>query len=320
MKTKIWIITAVSLIFAGGIIFAGAMNMLKWDFKGINTTKYETNTYDIEDQFEGITIKTNTADISFLKSNDETCRVECLEPQKAKHTVFIEQNKLNIDITDMRKWYDHISFFSFDTPKITVYLPYDKYASLVINSSTGEIEIPNNFTFDSIDIKASTGNVNCKASTVNHLKIKLSTGHINAEDITAGNINFTTSTGGINIRSVDCSGEFKVNVTTGKCYLTNVNCENFVSNGDTGDMALTNVIATKDFNIERSTGDIKLEKCDADKLFIETDTGDVKGSLLTSKVFICETDTGRVNVPKSTEGGRCEISTDTGDIKIETGK
>ena len=29
-----------------------------------------------------------------------------------------------------------------------------------------------------------------------------------------------------------------------------------------------------------------------------------------------KTDTGRVDVPKTVEGGRCEITTDTGDIKI----
>jgi len=38
--------------------------------------------------------------------------------------------------------------------------------------------------------------------------------------------------------------------------------------------------------------------------------------LLTDKVFITKTDTGSINVPDSITGGRCEIKTDTGDIKI----
>ena len=41
------------------------------------------------------------------------------------------------------------------------------------------------------------------------------------------------------------------------------------------------------------------------------------GSLLSDKVFITETDTGNVNIPKTTDGGKCEIKTDTGDIKIK---
>ncbi len=320
MKTKTWIITAVSFILIGGIIFVGAMSMLKWNFKGVSTTKYETNTYDIVEEFENISINTDTADVLFVLSASGKCKVECVEEASTKHNVLIKENTLNIDVNDTRKWYDYISFFSFGTPKITVYLPSDKYALLTVNASTGDIEIPKEFTFDSIEIKASTGDVNSSASAIRDLKIKLSTGHIDIQDIAAGNMNLTTSTGSINIKSVDCSGKIEMRVSTGKTNLTDVKCESLSSNGNTGDMKLRNVIATKDFNITRSTGNIKFENSDANEIFIETDTGDVKGSLLSDKVFITETDTGNVSVPKSTTGGKCEISTDTGDIKIETGK
>ena len=58
------------------------------------------------------------------------------------------------------------------------------------------------------------------------------------------------------------------------------------------------------------------EGSDAAEIFVQTSTGDVEGSLLSSKVFIANTDTGKVDVPKSITGGRCEITTDTGDIRI----
>lgn len=323
MKTKVWIITAVSFILIGGIIFVGAMSMLKWNFKGISTTKYETNTYDIAEKFENISINTDTADILFVLSADGKCSVECVEEVRTKHTVSVQENTLSIDISDTRKWYDHISFFSFGTPKITVYLPSDKYALLTVKASTGDIKLPKEFTFDGIDIKVSTGDVSCNASTANDLKIKTSTGHINIDNITAANMNLTTSTGGINVKSADCSGKIETKVSTGKTNLTDVKCESLISNGNTGDIKLTDVIAAKDFNIKRSTGDINLIACDAGEIFITTDTGDVSGTLLTDKVFICKTDTGDIDVPKTTTGGRCEITTDTGDIeiiKIETVK
>ena len=60
-----------------------------------------------------------------------------------------------------------------------------------------------------------------------------------------------------------------------------------------------------------------MKECDAAEIFVETDTGDVKGSLLSEKVFIPKSDTGDIKVPKTVTGGRCEITTDTGDIKIE---
>ena len=90
------------------------------------------------------------------------------------------------------------------------------------------------------------------------------------------------------------------------------------SSGDTGDILLSHVIATERLSIERGTGDVKVESCDAAEIFIETDTGDVTGTLLSDKVFVVETDTGRIDVPKTSNGGRCEIITDTGDILIKT--
>ncbi len=77
------------------------------------------------------------------------------------------------------------------------------------------------------------------------------------------------------------------------------------------------MIAGEQFSIDRSTGDVRFDRCDAPELLIKTDTGDVRGSLLSEKVFITQTDTGRVNVPKTVTGGTCQITTNTGDIKIE---
>ena len=76
------------------------------------------------------------------------------------------------------------------------------------------------------------------------------------------------------------------------------------------------VIVTEKLALKRSTGDVKLESCDAGEIVIKTDTGDVKGSLQSKKIFFAHSDTGRVSVPKTTTGGKCDITTDTGDIKI----
>ena len=52
------------------------------------------------------------------------------------------------------------------------------------------------------------------------------------------------------------------------------------------------------------------------ELFVKTDTGDISGSLLSDKIFLTETDTGSIKVPQSVNGGKCELTTDTGDIRI----
>ena len=52
------------------------------------------------------------------------------------------------------------------------------------------------------------------------------------------------------------------------------------------------------------------------KLTIETDTGNVTGSFLTDKVVFAESDTGKIDIPKVIADEKCEIITDTGNIKI----
>ena len=53
---------------------------------------------------------------------------------------------------------------------------------------------------------------------------------------------------------------------------------------------------------------------------MEASTGDIKGSFLTNKIFIAKTNTGDIEVPKTSAGGRCELSTNTGDIKVRIAK
>ena len=82
-------------------------------------------------------------------------------------------------------------------------------------------------------------------------------------------------------------------------------------------MALTDVVADGMLSVQRSTGDVTLNGCDAAEITVQTDTGDVTGSLLSEKVFVTETDTGRVEVPKTAAGGTCTVTTDTGNILLE---
>lgn len=131
----------------------------------------------------------------------------------------------------------------------------------------------------------------------NTIYIKESTGDVDIEKLSAISLDITLSTGDV--------------------YLSDVTCKNFATNGNTGDVCLKNLSVAKKLWVTRSTGDIEFVDSDAFEIFVKTDTGDVEGSLLSSKNFITESDTGRVLVPKSTEGGLCEIATDTGDIKIE---
>jgi len=292
---KIWLIAAISFLLIGCVIFGGVIMAINWDFSKLSTEKYETNNYEINETYSNISIITNTADIKFEAAPDGKSKVVCFEDKNEKHSVEVADGTLSIKIVSTKKWYEHIGF-DFKSPKITVYLPEKEYGNLFVMGSTGKIQIPEKFVFKSIDIKMSTGMVENYASAVNDIKIKTSTGGISSQNVNAQSISINVSTGDVNLK--------------------NINCKNFISEGDTGSITLKNVIVTEKICIERSTGNIKFEESDAKDILAETDTGSVKGSLLSEKVFIVRSDTGKIDVPKTVNGGKCEITTDTGDIKI----
>jgi hypothetical protein len=314
-STIVWLITAAALILIGAMLFGGVMTMLKWDFTQLSTTKYETREHMITESFENIHILADTADITFLPTDGTECRVVCYEEKNASHAVAVKDNTLMIERIDTGKWYEHIGF-NFGTPKITVYMPQGEYAALTVKASTGDLNISREFQFQTIDVSVSTGKVTCKAWASGQIKITATTGDITLQDVSAGSLDLTVSTGKVMATGITGNGDVSIKVSTGKTLLTDVTCQNLSTSGGTGDVKLTNVIASGAFVIKRTTGDVTFDSCDAGTITVTTDTGYVKGTLLSDKTFCVETDTGKREYPKTTTGGRCEITTDTGDINI----
>ena len=311
------LLIALALVIVGAIICAASAAAMGFDFQKLDTGRYETNTYTVKDAaFRSIAIDASVEKIAFRPSGDQSCSVVCFEEEHMKHTVDVTDGTLTIKALDSRKLRDRF-LFGFKTPEITVYLPERAYAGLSVMTDTGDVEIPADFSFDSIAVRGDTADVRCFADAKDGLGIALTTGDITLASIEAGAIDLRVTTGKISAQDVKCEGELAVRVDTGKTNLRDVTCGRLVSEGTTGDIALNNVVAADTLNIARDTGDVEFAACDAESLTVKTSTGDVTGSLLTEKVFLTESHTGRVEVPKSITGGRCEISTDTGNIKIE---
>lgn len=294
---KMWmIIFAAALIVVGLIMVVAVLGVNQWDWNCLSTREFETNSHNITQPFYDISVNTDTADITFLPSEDDTCRVVCYEAEKQKHSVRVQNGTLLIDIEDNRAWYDYIGI-SIDSTKISVYLPETVYGSLSVKGSAGGIKITDSFSF-------------C------HMDLSMSTGKILLEHFSAQSIDAKVSTGEVTIRSVACDETLSLRVTTGDTVLKEVSCHSLISDGSTGDITLSKVIAFDRFKIERTTGDVYLQSSDASEIAITTTTGDVKGTLQTQKIFYAQTSTGRVEVPHCLTGGRCEIKTTTGNISI----
>lgn len=282
MKTaiKVLLIVAASLAVAGIGLFVAALAIGGWSFSAFKT-EYEAVTYDVPQPFSSIAIDVNEHDVTFRPATDGKCRVVADEGEKVTHAVTVKDGTLSIAVEDGRKWYERWTFFAFESPKMTVYLPEKEYDALTVESSTGDVTLPADFTFDSVDVTLSTGDITVDGASVGALSLSVSTGRTTVSDLT---------------------------------------CRTFTSEGGTGDLTLKNVLVDGKMSIKRGTGDVDLQRCDAAELSIKTSTGDVTGTLRTPKIFFADTSTGRVSVPQTTTGGRCEIKTSTGDIEITIAK
>lgn len=316
MSKKTILILSFTLIFLGAILFGGAMTMLKWDFKMLSTVKYQTNEHTVTEEFTEILISTDTARVVLEPSEDGRVSVVCHERIKAPHSVSVEGGVLRIEITDKRKWYEHIGL-DLDAPTITVKIPEGEYGALTLRSKTGGVSVARGFTFASASVKTSTGSIRFAASVRGTLTVKASTGGIKLENLSTDSLDLSVSTGSITVSNATVTHDVHLDSSTGKTNLTALRCRDLISEGDTGDVSLTDVIASGKLKLETDTGSILLSRCDAAEIEIETDTGNVVGTLLCEKLFDAKSDTGRVTVPEPVGTSPCKIRTDTGNIKIE---
>ena len=315
---KIWLLTALGLLILGAAICLGALAAGGFDFRrlfGASVSDLTVNVHEVRDPFDRISIQGESDEIVFLPSEDGTCRVTCREKETLRHTVSVENGTLTVRTLDERKWYDYIGILS-DEPQIAVSLPAGAYAALSVETQTGDVEIPADFTFDRLTVRGSTSDVTCRASVRETLDLSVSTGDLTLSDLSAGALRLSVSTGRVQAAAIACAGGIDVSSSTGKILLTGVTCQDLSIAGRTGGAVLDGVVASGTLTAVLRTGDILLRNCDAAALSLRTSTGDVTGTLLTGKLFVTDCGTGHVSVPSTSSGGRCEIVTGTGDIEI----
>ena len=66
--TKVWLITAASLVLIGCILFAGVISTIGGDFSKLSTVGYETNTHEIVEPFGNISLTAVLVSPEMLRS------------------------------------------------------------------------------------------------------------------------------------------------------------------------------------------------------------------------------------------------------------
>lgn len=314
MHKAIWI-TALSLTAAGILIVTAALFAMNFDFRKLDTNNYISKTHNIEEAFSVICADVHTTNIQFLPSDSEECRVECEDMTESELvTVKVRDGKLHITQEDNRKWYEHIGI-NVRSPKVTVYLPYDA-CDLEVESSTGDITVAKELAFSNVDIETSTGRIQFDAQVGTNLKLESTTGSIACRGTGAEKVTLKATTGEILVENQECD-TLEAKTSTGSIQIKDCHASEMRVNATSGSVGFADTYH-KELTVKTSTGDVRFENCEGSNLKIDTSTGDVTGSLRGPMMFLCKTSTGDIDVDDSSTGGRCEVTTSTGDIEITT--
>ena len=218
---KTWLIIAGILVVLGPalIVFSAAGGV---GFSNIGREKYEEKTYEIGATFDQIDVKTDIANV-VLATADE-CRVVCDSSEKLTDSAEVKNGALVIRSEKNTKWYDNLFSFSFNSPKIKVYLPKKTYNTLKIESETGDAVIAEGLTFGKMLIAGDTSDIACAADIKDSAGFAVSTGDITLGG-SVGTANIATTTGDVVMLSVKGTGDISVATDTGDINIEKTTCD-----------------------------------------------------------------------------------------------
>ena len=296
--TKRIMLAALLLVILGAGMIVTALARGNFDWKEMTTMSFVTKTYEVTDAFSGIAVKDIESCVRLVPSADGRCRVSCPEEEdgSVNYTVSVTDGVLNVQCHDERRWYQHIGIF-FDVPEVEIWLPEEEYQQLAVSTVSGRIEVAEGLRFEEVSLESVSGSVHMHAQAEKALKAESKSGRVTIENASPEQLNAKTSSGRIELAHIRCGGAS--------------------ARSTAGRIELTDVIAEKDLFVKNTSGSVNLDGCDAGGISIETTSGAVKGTLLTDKIFMASSSSGRVEIPRSNLGGDCEITTTSGSIRIE---
>lgn len=249
---------AVFLIVAGGIIFCAMMTLLGWDFTRLDTRKFVQESVTKEGDIKELVIKNTTAHIRIKKSDDDQIHIDFDVPKNSKREVTVDGGTLTLDFSDSKKWSEHI--FNVKNPKITIAVPAKQYELLKINSSTGDIAIESGFTFDSVDIRVSTSDVEMKSLTATELTLRTSTGDIEIDGLEADTVVLKGNTSDMKLQSLTIAKNISIETSTGDVWCSFTHDVKVDAKTSTGRIKTDSVDTGVPCKIRTSTGDVTVKR------------------------------------------------------------
>lgn len=333
-----------------------SMPEFSWFKQGGKKESAHDSTYEAAEPFTGLKVSAGPCDVRLFPAKDGKVRIVHQRDQEgARCRVAVEKGILCIERQSPIKRPAIVRH----TPALEMYLPQSRYNSLEVNTVSGDVDLPSDFTFGTLGVTTVSGNVTVlagiegdadletvsgdiemkKLQVQGAFRLETSSGNIEAKNLQVqGTFRTETSSGDIRFETVDVGEELYCKSSSGNVTLMKLRAMDLTASASSGDVRLDTVsvkgklalnIASGNMDLETclagsmklhtASGDMELEDCDAGSLHLDTVSGDIEGQLRTGKDFDAASASGSIRIPASSKGGKCILRTLSGDIRMTVG-
>ena len=290
------------LVLCGLILGAAALGLKGFDLRRMSTVKLESGSQVVTEPFDQLSLGVTALDVTILPATDGRTRVEWLAPSDPPPQVRVENGMLVIleSAKEDGAWYEDVNFTWGEAPWVTVYLARTELEFLSVAGASGDVTVEG-VTAGLMTVSAISGDVALRNYAV--------TG------AAAGALEVTTGSGEITLEQITASSG-RVYNPSGGVTMKDSSAKSMTLRADSGGIRLENVELTQGL-LTTTSGNITLDRVATEALSLSTHSGDVRGTLLSDLRYEVQTQSGTVEVPADVpEGGLCQVSTVSGDIKL----
>ena len=303
----------IILTLIGGIVFVIGFATSGFSFSKLSSASLVDNSYTEgpDSPIDSIELYLCTSDINVIFDENATeisLAYQTLESNNGKElttiTASVESGKLTVKETRNKKY---LIFPYLPTAKTTLKVPASREISLTVDITTGDTTLTGNATLKSLDIHATTGDIDTKTAT-----LKSNSG-----------MSFKVTTGDIRLGKFDTSTLFAKSTTGDVSILDGMVSESSEIKTTSGDVSVNGKLTTNTLTIKTTTGEIETDDgvIDAENIEINGSTADVEITLLGKKIdYSVKIDqtTGKSNITNQTDGSRTlKIDVTTGDVEVD---
>lgn len=277
---KIVLIIALSFLVLGIGLYAAAVGItgkfaLSYK-KAPDTTHSESKTETIRESFHSIRIDDIECDIRLVPAEGDQTMVEYTDSKLYRHHVQVKDGTLILTAEDISTFWDRFFVIS-RSHEIVVHLPFSQLEALCIETVSGDIQVPNDFSIGYLTIDSTSGNAELACKVSGSVTIETVSGSISLEHTAPNELFLETTSGEANLTAVTV-GEFAaLSTVSGNLHLNNVEAPFLLASTVSGHIT-GSTPTVKSFQTDTISGNVKLSEdhSDAPVWELSTVSGDIR--------------------------------------------